>query len=83
MVTAGGAPQPDARRYGPDGASADTEQLNVELFHDAHVAELPDFRGLVRAWRAENVREAFAVAQAAIESCASGTAIAVGKARGG
>ncbi|GAA5198110.1 Gfo/Idh/MocA family oxidoreductase [Rugosimonospora acidiphila] len=52
MVTAGGAPEPDARHYGSHGVSAGTHQLNVELFHDAYVAELTDFRDLVLAWRA-------------------------------
>jgi myo-inositol 2-dehydrogenase/D-chiro-inositol 1-dehydrogenase len=50
MVTAGGEPRPDTRWYGPDGVGAGTAQLNVELFHDAYVAELTDFRDLVRAW---------------------------------
>jgi myo-inositol 2-dehydrogenase/D-chiro-inositol 1-dehydrogenase len=94
MVTAGGAPQPDTRRYGPDGSTAGTPQLNVELFHDAYVAEITDFRDLVRAWRAgldlagfaeqrpamaggKHVRQALAIAQAAIDSHASGTAVAV------
>jgi myo-inositol 2-dehydrogenase/D-chiro-inositol 1-dehydrogenase len=53
MVTAGGMPQPDTWRYGPDGAAAGTAQLNVELFHDAYVAELTDFRDLVLAWWAD------------------------------
>jgi len=94
MVTAGGAPPADTRRYSADGATVGTAQRNLELFHDAYVAELTDFRDLVRAWRAGvdlaefaegrpemaggmQVRQAFAVAQAAIDSCASGTAIAV------
>lgn len=95
MVTAGGAPEPDTRRYGADGASAGVPQRNIELFHDAYVAELTDFRDLVRAWRAgldvaefiderpaiaegKDVRRAFAIAQAAMDSAASGLAVAVG-----
>jgi myo-inositol 2-dehydrogenase/D-chiro-inositol 1-dehydrogenase len=94
MVTAGGEPRPDTRRYGPDGVGAGTAQLNVELFHDAYVAELTDFRDLVRAWWAgrdpaefgaerpamaggADVRRALAMAEAAIASLASGTAVAV------
>ncbi|MER7250632.1 Gfo/Idh/MocA family oxidoreductase [Kribbella sp. NPDC000426] len=97
MVTAGGAPQPDTRRYGADGETAGTAQRNIELFHDAYVAELTDFRDLVRAWRAgldpadftagrpamaggNDVRQALAMAQAAIDSQASGTTVAVGHA---
>jgi myo-inositol 2-dehydrogenase/D-chiro-inositol 1-dehydrogenase len=52
MVTAGGPPWPDTRWYGPHGATTGTAQLNVELFRDAYVAELADFRDLVHAWRA-------------------------------
>lgn len=95
MVTAGGGPQPDTRRHGPDGVIAGTVQRNVELFRDAYVGELTDFRDLVRAWWSgrdpvefvcqrpqmaggRDIRVAFAVAQAAIDSYASGTAIAVG-----
>jgi myo-inositol 2-dehydrogenase/D-chiro-inositol 1-dehydrogenase len=94
MVTAGGAPQPDTWRYGPDGATAGTAQRNVELFHDAYVAELSDFRDLIRAWRAgldvaefaearpalaggRDVRQAYAVAQAAIDSFGAGSVVAV------
>jgi myo-inositol 2-dehydrogenase/D-chiro-inositol 1-dehydrogenase len=100
MVTAGGAPQPDTWRVGPGGATAGTGQLNVELFRDAYVAELIDFRDLVRAWRAgrdlaefagsrpamaggTDIRQAFAVAQAAIDSFASGAAVEVEHAKAG
>lgn len=94
MVLAGGSPWPGTRRYGPAGVTARTAQRNVELFHDAYVAELTDFRDMVRAWRAgldprglvatrpamaggADARRAFAIAQAAIESTTSGTAVAV------
>ncbi|RZU11383.1 myo-inositol 2-dehydrogenase/D-chiro-inositol 1-dehydrogenase [Kribbella rubisoli] len=94
MVTAGGAPQPDTRWYGAHGSTAGAAQRNIEIFHDAYVAELTDFRDLVRAWRAgrdlaeftagrtamaggNDVREALAIAQAAIDSHESGTAVAV------
>lgn len=94
MVTVGGAPQPETRRYGADGATAGVPQLNIELFHDAYVAELTDFRDLARVWRAgldvaefiderpaitggKDVRQAFAVAHAAMDSAARGTTVAV------
>ncbi len=84
MLTIGGPHRGMPLLYDGRGMSGATTQLNVELFHDAYVAELATFRDLVHGQLSDDparvapptgadARAALAVATAAITSFTTGT----------
>jgi hypothetical protein len=48
LVTAGDVRRTSATYYGAQGVAADTWRRNIDLFHDAYVAQLAAFAGSVR-----------------------------------
>jgi myo-inositol 2-dehydrogenase/D-chiro-inositol 1-dehydrogenase len=48
MATAGDIRRTSMTFHGEDGVAADTWRRNIDLFHDAYVAELADFTACVR-----------------------------------
>jgi myo-inositol 2-dehydrogenase/D-chiro-inositol 1-dehydrogenase len=77
MVTSGDIRRTSMTFYGAQGVVSEGMQRNVDLFHDAYVAELADFVGCVRTGArpkstGEDARAALAIALAAIRSVSSG-----------
>jgi myo-inositol 2-dehydrogenase/D-chiro-inositol 1-dehydrogenase len=77
MVTAGDIRRTNMTFYGAEGVVSDAWQRNVDLFHDAYVAQLADFVECVRAGATptptgEDARAALAIALAAIRSVETG-----------
>ncbi|GAB4100684.1 Gfo/Idh/MocA family oxidoreductase [Sinomonas halotolerans] len=87
MVQAGRPTETAARTYGPEGLSARTPRLNIELFADAYRDELADFAAHAAARRdgapapdhgvpltpgLADARRALAMARACIESVQTG-----------
>jgi myo-inositol 2-dehydrogenase/D-chiro-inositol 1-dehydrogenase len=77
MVTAGDIRRTSATLHTGAGVASDTWRRNIDLFHDAYVAELADFVACVREKRAPRVtgvdaRAALAIALAAIRSVETG-----------
>jgi myo-inositol 2-dehydrogenase/D-chiro-inositol 1-dehydrogenase len=77
MVTAGDIRRTSATYYGDQGVAADTWRRNIDLFHDAYVAQLAAFAGSVRTSATpgpagEDARAALAIALAAIRSVETG-----------
>jgi myo-inositol 2-dehydrogenase/D-chiro-inositol 1-dehydrogenase len=77
MVTAGDIRRTSATYYGAQGVSAGTWRRNIDLFHDAYVAQLAAFAGSVRTGATsgpagEDARAALAIALAAIRSAETG-----------
>jgi myo-inositol 2-dehydrogenase/D-chiro-inositol 1-dehydrogenase len=73
MVTVGEARATSATSYGAAGLASATVRSNLELFHDAYVAELADFVARVRSGETplstgEDARAALRIALAAIRS---------------
>ena len=82
MVTAGEIRQTSMTRYGADGVASPTIRRNIDLFHDAYVAELAAFAAHVRAGTAPtpagaDARAALAIALAAIRSAETGQPVRV------
>ena len=80
MVTAGDVRRPGMTRYGAEGASVPTVRRNIDLFHDAYVAEMACFIDAVRTGSAPPVsgtdaRTALAIALASIESVRTGAPV--------
>jgi myo-inositol 2-dehydrogenase/D-chiro-inositol 1-dehydrogenase len=77
MVTAGDVRRTSARVHGAPGVSAMTWRRNVDLFHDAYVAEVAAFAERVRGAAVEvptgaDARAALAIALAAVRSVQTG-----------
>jgi myo-inositol 2-dehydrogenase/D-chiro-inositol 1-dehydrogenase len=77
MVTAGEIRRTSATYYGREGVVADTWRRNIDLFHDAYVAQLAVFVESVRAGTnpgptGEDAKAALAIALAAIRSVDTG-----------
>ncbi len=77
MVTIGDQRRTTATYYGRDGVVSGAWQRNIDLFHDAYVAELAAFaicvrRGGTPSVTGEDARAALAIALAAIRSAESG-----------
>ncbi|MUN55865.1 dehydrogenase [Kocuria koreensis] len=73
MVTVGDVRTTSARYFGPDGNSAETTRVNVELFRQAYTDELAAFVEAVRAGApdgptGEDARRALSIALACIDS---------------
>lgn len=73
MVTAGDIRRTTMASYGPDGVLTQGWRRNIDLFHDAYVAELAHFAECVRSGSAPQVtgddaRAALAIALAAMRS---------------
>ena len=73
MVTAGNARETSATFFGAAGEASQTVRGNLDLFHDAYVAELADFVARVRNGATpqstgQDARAALAIALAAIRS---------------
>jgi myo-inositol 2-dehydrogenase/D-chiro-inositol 1-dehydrogenase len=73
MVTAGDIRRGTMTCYGEAGLASDTWRRNIDLFHDAYIAELADFTACVRdkttpAVTGQDARAALAIALAAIRS---------------
>ena len=73
MVTVGNARETSANYFGEAGEASQTVRGNLDLFHDAYVAELADFVACVRSGAApqstgEDARAALAIALSAIRS---------------
>ncbi|NQX13075.1 Gfo/Idh/MocA family oxidoreductase [Microbacteriaceae bacterium VKM Ac-2855] len=82
MVTAGDVAASSMRHYNAAGIQADTTRLNIDLFAQAYTDELAAFAdairtGVVTGPRGEDARAALAIALACIESCETGSAVAV------
>lgn len=84
MVTAGDLRRTTMTFYGRDGVVSEGWQRNVDLFHDAYVAELVAFAARVRdgapggsphASTGDDARAALAIALAAIQSAETGTPV--------
>ena len=73
MVTAGDIRRGTMTCYGEAGLASDTWRRNIDLFHDAYIAELADFTACVRdkttpTVTGQDARAALAIALAAIRS---------------
>jgi myo-inositol 2-dehydrogenase/D-chiro-inositol 1-dehydrogenase len=73
MVTVGDARETSATYFGAAGVASQTVRSNIDLFHDAYVAELADFVACLRSGAAprvtgEDARAALVIALAAIRS---------------
>jgi myo-inositol 2-dehydrogenase/D-chiro-inositol 1-dehydrogenase len=83
MVTAGDIRRTSVTVHTEAGVASDTWRRNIDLFHDAYVAELADFVACVRGKKAPRVtgtdaRAALAIALAAIRSVETGGPVRVG-----
>ena len=83
MVTAGDVRRTSATVHTEAGVASDTWRRNIDLFHDAYVAELADFVACVRERKAPRVtgtdaRAALAIALAAIRSVETGAPVRIG-----
>ena len=77
MVTAGDPRQTTMTHYGSEGVAGDTWRRNVDLFHDAYIAELAQFVDCARTGATpdptgRDARAALAIALAAIRSAGTG-----------
>jgi myo-inositol 2-dehydrogenase/D-chiro-inositol 1-dehydrogenase len=77
MVTAGDLRQTSMTFHGAQGVVSQAWQRNVDLFHDAYVAELAEFVACVRTGAApaatgDDARAALAIALAAVRSVERG-----------
>jgi myo-inositol 2-dehydrogenase/D-chiro-inositol 1-dehydrogenase len=82
MVTAGDLRRTTMTYYGTEGVVSEGWQRNVDLFHDAYVAQLAHFATCVRSGAAPRVtgddaRAALAIALAAIRSVEAGGPVMV------
>jgi myo-inositol 2-dehydrogenase/D-chiro-inositol 1-dehydrogenase len=80
MVTAGDIRRGTMTCYGEAGLASDTWRRNIDLFHDAYIAELADFTACVRdkttpAVTGQDARAALAIALAAIRSVQAGAPV--------
>ncbi|MBJ8344767.1 Gfo/Idh/MocA family oxidoreductase [Antrihabitans sp. YC2-6] len=80
MVTAGELMQTSMRRYGAGGLCIETPRLNIELFHDAYVAQFAHFADCILAGRPPAVngadaKAALEIALAARESVETGAPV--------
>lgn len=70
------------RHYSSPGVLADTPRVNIELFHDAYVAQLAHFADCIRSGSAPSVdgldaRNALEIALAAKESVETGLPVSL------
>jgi len=82
MVSAGEVTRTAMRHYSSPGVLADTPRVNIELFHDAYVAQLAHFADCVRSGTAPSVdgldaRNALEIALAAKESVETGLPVSL------
>ncbi|ALU71856.1 dehydrogenase [Rhodococcus erythropolis R138] len=82
MVSAGEVTRTAMRHYSSPGVLADTPRVNIELFHDAYVAQLAHFADCIRSGRAPSVhgldaRNALEIALAAKESVETGLPVSL------
>ena len=82
MVSAGEVTRTAMRHYSSPGVLADTPRVNIELFHDAYVAQLAHFADCIRSGSAPLVdgldaRNALEIALAAKESVETGLAVSL------
>lgn len=82
MVSAGEVTRTAMRHYSSPGVLADTPRVNIELFHDAYVAQLAHFADCIRSGSAPSVdgldaRNALEIALAAIESVETGLPVSL------
>ncbi|MFE5876235.1 Gfo/Idh/MocA family oxidoreductase [Rhodococcus sp. NPDC056506] len=82
MVSAGEVTRTAMRHYSSQGVLADTPRVNIELFHDAYVAQLAHFADCVRSGTAPSVdgldaRNALEIALAAKESVETGLPVSL------
>lgn len=82
MATAGDQRRTTATFFGPEGVVGDSWQRNLDLFHDAYVAQLVAFAECVRGGATpevtgEDARAALAIARAAIQSADEGRPVRI------
>ncbi|GAB7516448.1 Gfo/Idh/MocA family oxidoreductase [Rhodococcus qingshengii] len=82
MVSAGEVTRTAMRHYSSPGVLADTPRVNIELFHDAYVAQLAHFADCIRSGSAPSVdgldaRNALEIALAAKESVETGLPVSL------
>ncbi|MCD2103817.1 Gfo/Idh/MocA family oxidoreductase [Rhodococcus erythropolis] len=82
MVSAGEVTRSAMRHYSSPGVLADTPRVNIELFHDAYVAQLAHFADCIRSGSAPSVdgldaRNALEIALAAKESVETGLPVSL------
>ncbi|MDV8003766.1 Gfo/Idh/MocA family oxidoreductase [Rhodococcus sp. IEGM 1318] len=82
MVSAGEVTRTAMRHYSAPGVLADTPRVNIELFHDAYVAQLAHFADCIRSGSAPSVdgldaRNALEIALAAKESVETGLPVSL------
>ncbi|ANQ72984.1 Gfo/Idh/MocA family oxidoreductase [Rhodococcus sp. 008] len=82
MVSAGEVTRTAMRHYSSPGVRADTPRVNIELFHDAYVAQLAHFADCIRSGSAPSVdgldaRNALEIALAAKESVETGLPVSL------
>ncbi|MDI9899571.1 Gfo/Idh/MocA family oxidoreductase [Rhodococcus sp. IEGM 1409] len=82
MVSAGEVTRTAMRHYSSPGVLADTPRVNIELFHDAYVAQLEHFADCVRSGTAPSVggldaRNALKISLAAKESVETGLPVSL------
>ena len=82
MVSAGEVTRTAMRHYSSPGVLADTPRVNIELFHDAYVAQLAHFADCIRSGSAPLVdgldaRNALEIALAAKESVETGLPVSL------
>ncbi|KLN68707.1 dehydrogenase [Rhodococcus erythropolis] len=82
MVSAGEVTRTAMRHYSSPGVLADTPRVNIELFHDAYVAQLAHFADCIRSGNAPSVdgldaRNALEIALAAKESVETGLPVSL------
>ncbi|MBY6385732.1 Gfo/Idh/MocA family oxidoreductase [Rhodococcus erythropolis] len=82
MVSAGEVTRTAMRHYSSPGVLADTPRVNIELFHDAYVAQLAHFADCIHSGSAPSVdgldaRNALEIALAAKESVETGLPVSL------
>lgn len=82
MVSAGEVTRTAMRHYSSPGVLTDTPRVNIELFHDAYVAQLAHFADCIRSGSAPLVdgldaRNALEIALAAKESVETGLPVSL------
>ncbi|MFK4358402.1 MULTISPECIES: Gfo/Idh/MocA family oxidoreductase [Rhodococcus] len=82
MVSAGEVTRTAMRHYSSPGVLADTPRVNIELFHDAYVAQLAHFADCILSGSAPSVdgldaRNALEIALAAKESVETGLPVSL------
>ncbi|MBT2266754.1 Gfo/Idh/MocA family oxidoreductase [Rhodococcus erythropolis] len=82
MVSAGEVTRTAMRHYSSPGVLADTPRVNIELFHDAYVAQLAHFADCIRSGATPSVggidaRNALEIALAAKESVETGLPVSL------